>query len=24
LGFGIADDPNEAGIKRVTLRLALG
>jgi acetyltransferase len=24
LGFGIADDPDEAGIKRVTLKLALG
>jgi len=24
LGFGIADDPDEAGLKRVTLRLALG
>lgn len=24
LGFGIADDPHEAGIKRVTLKLALG
>jgi acetyltransferase len=24
LGFGIADDPDEAGIKRVTLNLALG
>jgi acetyltransferase len=24
LGFGIADDPNEPGVKRVTLSLALG
>ena len=24
LGFGIADEPDEAGVKRVTLRLALG
>ena len=24
LGFGIADDPDESGVKRVTLRLALG
>jgi hypothetical protein len=24
LGFGIADDHHEAGIKRVTLELALG